>query len=105
MTKDFSVIINKIEWDVKFVPANNDVLDGNQGMCCYRTSTIYICETLKPSEMRFVLFHELAHAVLAETDYNIEIKEGLGNNYEKFVSLLGARIIEVCEQMGERINA
>lgn len=38
-------------------------------------------------------------------DYNIEIKEGLGNNYEKFVSLLGARIIEVCEQMGERINA
>lgn len=96
---DNSIMLNKIRWDIKFVSENNDVLDGNRGVCCYRTSTIYILESLKPSEKLFTLFQELAHALLAETDYNIEIKENLGNNYEKFVSLLGARIYELCEQI------
>lgn len=99
MTMNDSIILNKIKWDIKIVPENNDVLDGNRGMCCYRTATIYISESLKDSEKIFTLFHEIAHAVLAETDYNIEIKEGLGPNYEKFVSLLGARMIEVVEQI------
>lgn len=93
------IILNKIRWDIKIVPDNSDVLDGHRGMCCYRTATLYIAESLKESEKIFTLFHELAHAVLAETDYNVEIKEGLGDNYEKFVSLLGARIIEVVEQI------
>lgn len=96
---DTSIILNGIKWDIKFVPANNDVLDGNRGMCYYRTSTIYILDNLKPSETIFTLFHELTHAALAETDYNEEIKEGLGNNYEKFTSLLGSRIREICEQV------
>lgn len=92
------IILNKIEWDIKYVPENHDALDGNRGMCCYRTATIYVLDSLKPSEKIFTLFHEITHAALAETDYNEEIKEGLGNNYEKFVSLLGSRILEICEQ-------
>ena len=92
------VNLNTIDWDIRFVPEKSDVLDGNRGMCCYRTSTIYIMDSLKPSELMFGLFHELAHAALFETDYNEEIREHLGNNYEKFVSLLGLRILEICKQ-------
>ena len=101
---DDTITLNKIRWDVKYVPANNDVLDGDRGMCCYRTSTIYILDNLKPSETLFTLFHELTHAALAETDYNEEIRKGLGDNYEKFVSLLGARIWEICEQVDQCVN-
>lgn len=98
MLKDRTINLNTIEWDIKFVPEKSDVLDGNRGMCCYRTSSIYLMDTLKPSELMFGLFHELAHAALSETDYNQEIREHLGDNYEKFVSLLGIRIMEICKQ-------
>ena len=101
---DNSITLNKIRWDIKYVPENSDVLDGNRGMCYYRTSTIYIQETLKPSEKLFTLFHELTHAALAETDYNEEIRKGLGDNYEKFVSLLGTRIWEICEQVDQCVK-
>ncbi|MBO7735301.1 MAG: ImmA/IrrE family metallo-endopeptidase [Methanobrevibacter sp.] len=94
-----SIKLNKIKWDIKEVPENDNALDGNRGYCYYRTSTIYILETLKPTEKVFTLFHELTHAALHETDYNEEIRQGLGDNYEKFVSLLGARIWEICEQV------
>ena len=95
-TNNLKININNIDWDIKYVPENSDVLDGCRGMCCYRTSTIYVTNNLKPSETNRALFHELAHAVLAETDYNLEIKEALGDNYEKFITLLGDRINDIC---------
>jgi hypothetical protein len=98
MSKDTMVNINNIDWDIKYVPENCDVLDGCRGMCVYRSSTIYVTNSLKPSEKLRALFHEIAHATLAETDYNIEIKEALGNSYEKFITLLGDRISDIGKQ-------
>lgn len=101
MSKDFVLNLNNIDWDIKYVADKNDALDGCQGMCYYKTSTIYISKTLKDSVKLYTLFHELSHAILAETDYNEEIREALGDNYEKFITLLGARICDICKQFSQ----
>lgn len=90
--------MNSVTWTFKTVPEQDNELDGDRGKCFYRTNSIVVSENLHDDQTRVTLFHELAHAALHETGYNEEIREGLGPEYERFVTQLGMRISELSEQ-------
>lgn len=90
--------MNSVTWTFKTVPEQDNELDGDRGKCFYRTNSIVVSENLHDDQTRVTLFHELAHAALHETGYNEEIRDGLGAEYERFVTQLGMRMFEVVEQ-------
>lgn len=91
--------INGSDWDIIETvddgKVQEDLMEDKNGLCCYRTQNIYIKKDMKIAEKKKVLFHELTHAVLSETGYNEDIRKGLGEHYEKFVDLMGSRIIDL----------
>jgi len=96
--KDFKINILGCVWDVKYVEHNNPVLDGNRGFCVYRKDSIYIDKTLSKQQLEHTLYHELTHALLAESGFNIDCKDALGNYYEHFVDSL-SKCIRSCMKL------
>jgi len=81
--------IRNTNWEVVKSDTQGSVLEGNLGMCVYMSNEIHIAKNAKKDTRVETLYHELSHAILAESHYNVIIKESLGDKYELFVSNLG----------------
>jgi len=83
------VKIRNSNWSVILGDTQDCVLEGNLGMCCYMQNELHIAKNAKKDMRVETFYHELSHAILAESHYNVIIKEYLGDKYELFVSNLG----------------
>lgn len=81
--------IRNIDWEVKLSDTQGAVLEGNLGMCVYMQNEMHIAKNSKPDTRVETLYHELVHALLSESHYNMILKDALGDKYELFVSNLG----------------
>lgn len=90
MSKFDKIKIKDNHWEIRLASRTSHELAGNLGMCCYDVDEIYIADHLKPDSRAQTLYHELSHAILSESDYNDLIRDGLGDNYERFVNNLGS---------------
>ena len=97
---NFKIKLSNTEWTINMVEPTDPILDGNQGYCIYRNDAIYVANNLTCQQIKNAIAHELAHALLAESGFNVKVKEFFKEDYEIFVdnlskplrNLLDARI-------------
>lgn len=74
------MIINGIRWIVRFVSPSHPMLLTPRnthalGACDKATQAIYIDETLKPAQVKYILCHEIVHAIVFSYGYTLDYHE------------------------------
>lgn len=96
------IMINGIEWTIRFVSPFNSNLhtsSGKQalGCCDNKNRIIYISKLLNPIELKIVLRHELTHAIIYSYDIHMSRKEE--EKVAHIVSYYGEEIIDLTNQI------
>lgn len=84
--KDFNIIIGKTKWSINFVDAGSIFLPNSEyGITLYKKAQIYIDKNLKYDIMKQTILHEIFHAILCESGFEIKTQEFFSGMYETYV--------------------
>lgn len=96
------IIINGVEWQIKFVSPFNPHLYTSSGTkalgCCDSyNKIIYISKFLNPIQLKIVLRHELTHAVIYSYDISMTKREE--EKVAQVISYYGEEIIDLTKEI------
>lgn len=97
--KNFKIKIGKTSWKVNFVKAENIQIPNNEyGCTLFKKGEIYIDKDLKPDILEQTLLHELFHAILCESGFEIKTSQVFGEMYETFIDSV-SRYLDCFKQL------
>ena len=101
------IIINGIEWKIKFVYPWDEVLinyngDFTFGMCDRDNKTIYLAENLEGSMLRKVLCHEIVHAAMFS--YNVYLSLEQEEIIADIIATYGEEIINITNKVFKKLQ-
>lgn len=101
------IVINGIQWKVKFVHPWDEVLirdDGSYtvGMCDKKTKTIYLAENLEGSMLKKVICHELVHAAMFSYDVYLSIEQE--EVIADIIATYGEEIISITNKVFKKLQ-
>lgn len=91
------ISINDVRWRIEIIPPSHPILMYKTnipafGCCDDVTKTIYLNQSLTPSQMKNVLCHEMVHAAMYS--YNIDLDDNVEEIVADIIMSYGDEIIK-----------
>ena len=88
--------IGAFEYDIVVTDRDDNGLLGNSGTFIADKNKIYIANNSPKQKMEFILWHEIAHALMFSTHFGDKVADLLGEYNESFINALADSLQRLC---------